>query len=162
MIELEAFIEELNEQLRLTKGRYHKNIRHEILPGQEQEALTKKKELRETELRAYVKISHYFRLTTITIPNINIAYEIWLKGILEVLLREIVLTTDSWDEICTVGDHNKKYLKRVDREWPLFLEEIRKGEMNQEVWKLIQIGKKRSQMVEKKFITRKKFLNNKE
>lgn len=155
--ELEEFIEELNEQLRLTKGKYHKNLRHEILPGQEQKVLIERKELRETELRVYIKISHYFRLTTITIPNINIAYEIWLKGILDVLLQEIGLTAENWDEICTIGDHNRKHLTRVDREWPKYLEDIRRGNINPKVWELIQIGKKRAQIVEKTHITRKKF-----
>lgn len=112
--------------------------------------------LTETESKVYILLSHYFRLLTITVPNLSVAYEIWLKGILEVLLDEVGLSFDNWDRICTIGDHDNSLQERVDSEWTVFLEEIQKGNINTKVWALIQKGKKRSNELIKRRITRKK------
>ena len=111
--------------------------------------------LSETESKVYVSLNHYFRLLTITVPNLSIAYEIWLKGILQVLLQEVGLTLEDWDRICTIGDHNQTLLDRIDAEWTSFLEQIKKGTINNKAWEFIQIGKKRSNELLKRKLIRK-------
>lgn len=153
--ELEEFIEELNEQLRFKKGKFHSLTSHLMIKAIDQEYHVAR-ELTETELKVYIKLSNYFRLTTITIPDLAIAYEMWLKGILPLLLEEVGLSSENWDEICSLGDHDSKNIERVDKEWLDFLEQIKKGQLNHDVWKLIQLGKKRSGIIRKRHLIRKK------
>ncbi len=154
--ELEVFIQELNELLQSNKQKFVK-LKPSTLPDySEIDEQYKNEILTETESKVYIKLSHYFRLLTITVPNLSVAYEIWLKGILEILLDEVGLSFENWDRICTIGDLDSILQDRVDYEWTGFLEELQNGHINAKVWALIQKGKKRSDELIKRRIIRKK------
>ena len=153
--ELEAFIEELNELLRTKKDNFIRISPSTTVDSFLVQDEPTKETLSETESKVYVLLNHYFRLLTLTVSNLSIAYEIWLKGILQVLLQEVGLTLENWDRICTFGDHNQTLLDRIDTEWTGFLEEIKKGNINNEAWELIQKGKKRSNELMKRKLNRK-------
>ena len=156
IIELEEFIEELNELLRSNKGKFQKLRPNSLLDGISYEQYHEKEKLTETEAKVYILISHYFRLLTLTVPNLSVAYEIWLKGILKVLMSDVGLTLENWDRICTIGDHDSDLQDRMDTDLPSFLDQIKLGKMNEEVWELIQKGKKRSNELMKKRVIRRK------
>lgn len=155
--ELELFIQELQELAQSKKNSYQK-----LKPSTNLDFFTlaeyiEKETLTETETKVYITISHYFRLVTITIPNISVAYELWLKGILQILLVEVGLTVENWDRICTIGDHDSVIQDLVDAEWTNFLETIQQGHLNEEVWDLIQKGKRRShELLNKRILIRKR------
>lgn len=159
--ELEEFILEMNSILKAKRQFVSKTHSPANKFNLVESELYIKETLTETETKVYITISHYFRLVTVTIPDIAIAYEIWLKGILQILLDEVGLTFESWDRICSIGDHTKGLQKRVDKEWTAFLEKVPKGNINPDIWRLIQVGRKRfDELTKKKFaFTRKKFSN---
>ena len=155
--ELEIFIQELHELAQSKKYSFKKFKPSTTLDFFTLDEYFEKETLTETETKVYITISHYFRLVTITIPNISVAYELWLKGILQILLAEVGLTLDNWDRICTIGDHDSAIQDLVDSEWTTFLEEIQQGHLNEEIWELIQKGKRRSsELLKKRILIRKK------
>lgn len=159
--ELEIFIQELHELAQSKKNSFKKLKPSTTLDSFTLDEYFEKETLTETETKVYITISHYFRLVTITIPNISVAYELWLKGILQILLAEVGLTLDNWDRICTIGDHDSAIQELVDAEWTTFLEEIQQGHLNEEVWELIQKGKRRSsELLKKRILIRKKRQEN--
>lgn len=157
LAELELFIQELHELAQSKKNSLQKPKLSSTLDVFTLNKYTEKESLSETEIKVYITINHYFRLVTITIPNLSVAYELWLKGILQILLAEVGLTLDNWDRICTIGDHDSDIQELVDAKWTAFLERIQRGHMNEEVWDLIQKGKRRSnELLNKRILIRKK------
>ena len=159
--ELKDFIDELNKVLETKKKNFSSfkastNLQEEPENKIQSSDDYKRPLLTETEIKVYVTINHYFRLVMVSIPNLSIAYEIWLKSILAILLNELGLTTENWDTICTIGDHTLDLQKRVDNEWIIFLKDLKEGNINYEVLELIQKGKKRSNTIMKRKMTRKK------
>lgn len=159
LVELEEFIEELNRLLAENKGKPSRIRPPTIIQSNYDEEVPVHETLTETEAKVFIKISNYFRVLTITVPNLTVAYEIWLKGILQLLLDEVGLTFENWDRICSIGDQDSELLDRVDTEWTMFLGELRAGHINPEVWDLIQKGKIRSNELLKRRMVRKKRSN---
>ena len=156
LAELEAFIAELNKLLEENKNKMQRIKPSTVIQPVFEENLYIREPLTETEAKVYVKISNYFRLLTSTVPNLSVAYEIWLKGILQILLNEVGLSFENWDRICAIGDHDNVLLDRIDLEWTDFLEDIKNGNINSEVLNLIKKGKARSNELLKKKIIHKK------
>ena len=160
LVELKQFIDELNESLRNNPQPVSRHLSfketeiNDLLCALNEE--TQSTMLSETEAKVYITISHYFRLLTLTVPNLTVAYEIWLKAILQILLGEVGLSFESWDRICAIGDHRRRLQDRLDKDWTNFLETIKEGKINEEVWYLIQKGKDRSEELIKRRIIRKK------
>ena len=105
----------------------------------------KKSKLLETEKRVFINISHYFRLLNIIILDLSIAYELWLKAILPILLDEVGLKIEEWDRICTIGDENQELNNEVDINWVQFLDKLKSGDINEEIWEILKKGKIESQ-----------------
>lgn len=161
IVELKQFIDELNELLKnspqeFPKTRLSTNIIETELDLDPTISNDRAKDLTETEIKVYIKINHYFRLLTITVTNLTVAYEVWLKGILKELLNEVGLSFETWDSICAMGDQSQQLQKKVDEEWTNFLTLIKQGKLNRKVWEFIQTGKERSDKLMKQKIYQNK------
>jgi len=60
----------------------------------------KKPELLETEKLVYFDICHYFKLTMLSIQHTETALEIWIKGILPLLLQRYMVEIEEWERMC--------------------------------------------------------------
>ncbi|MHA1991389.1 MAG: hypothetical protein ACW981_09450 [Candidatus Hodarchaeales archaeon] len=109
---------------------------------------TKKKELLLTEKKAYFDITNHFQLVTSTIDDPSIAYEIWIKGILPLILPTHGIEFEEWDRICNIGDSDINLETDLKKSWKEFLQnKVQKGMINEEIWELILEGKKRMKIM---------------
>ncbi|MHA1984240.1 MAG: hypothetical protein ACW967_07785 [Candidatus Hodarchaeales archaeon] len=106
--------------------------------------ITKKKKLLPTEKKAYFDITNHFQLVTSSIDDPSIAYEIWIKGILPLILPIHGIEFEEWDRICNIGDSDANLEIDLKKNWKAFLQnKVQKGLINEEIWELILEGKKR-------------------
>jgi hypothetical protein len=106
--------------------------------------ITKRKELLPTEQKAYFDISNHFQLVTSTIDDPSIAYEIWIKGILPLILPTHGIEFEEWDRICNIGDTDINLEIKLRESWKEFLQnKVQKDPINKKIWELILEGKKR-------------------
>ena len=104
----------------------------------------KKSELLTTEKQVYFNNNHYFKLTMISIEKTEVALEIWIKGILPLLLKKQNLEIEEWERICEIGDKDKELQTESESEWTNFFNDtIKSGKVDEEVLVLLNEGKKK-------------------
>ncbi|MFX1283828.1 MAG: hypothetical protein ACFFB5_09235 [Promethearchaeota archaeon] len=104
----------------------------------------KKDFLLTTEKKAYFKINHYYKLVMLSIEDTATGFEIWIKGVLPLLLRQHSLEREEWERICDLGDSDKQLEKEMTQDWRTFYQEtIQKGLIDTEILTLINEGKLR-------------------
>ncbi len=108
----------------------------------------KKDFLLTTEKRAYFQINHYYKLVMLSVDDTATALEIWIKGILPLLLGRHGLEREEWERICDLGDHNSKLEEEITEDWKKFFQKtIQQGLIDKEILTIINEGMMR---VEKK------------
>ena len=106
--------------------------------------MKRKLALAETERKAYMEISHFFRLVTLSIDDIGTALEVWVKGVLPHLLQKHSIEEEEWERICTVGDSTVPE-SELNHEWTQFLETVfEKGKISEDLMKQIEEGRKQA------------------
>ena len=104
----------------------------------------KKPHLLATEKLVYFDICHYFKLTMLSIHQTETALEIWIKGILPLLLQRYMVEIEEWERMCDIGDNNDEIQQQQDESWNRFYcEVIQQGKLDSEVLNLISTGKKK-------------------
>ncbi|MHA2091589.1 MAG: hypothetical protein ACW98K_12075 [Candidatus Kariarchaeaceae archaeon] len=104
----------------------------------------KKPVLLPTEKKVYFQINQYFKLTMISIENTEVALEIWIKGVLPLLLKRLNLEVEEWERISDLGDADKELQIESDSEWTNFFQHtIKSGNIDEEILILINEGKKK-------------------
>ena len=104
----------------------------------------KKPHLLETEKLVFFDLCHYFKLTMLSINKTEIALEIWIKGVLPLLLQRYMVEVEEWERMCDIGDNNSEIQQQQDESWKKFYREvIQQGKLDSEVLNLINTGKKK-------------------
>ncbi|MFX0171381.1 MAG: hypothetical protein ACFE9L_05630 [Candidatus Hodarchaeota archaeon] len=110
----------------------------------------KKEYLLETEKTAYFQISHYLKLVMLSIDDTATALEIWLKGVLPLLLAQHSLDPEEWERIVDLGDTDHQIEKELEENWRDFFQNtIRKGCVDPKVLTLINEGRQRVKKMRK-------------
>ena len=125
-----------------------KNSRPKQIVGNvsKEEFPLKKDHLLSTEKKMYFSISHFFKLTLLSINDYAIALETWIKAILPLLLQNHGLDLDEWERICDIGDRDQKLEEKQDKSWLKFFNKtVKKGHIDREILLLINEGKNRVQ-----------------
>ncbi len=123
-----------------------KNSRPKQIVGNviKEEFPLKKDHLLSTEKKTYFYISHFFKLTLLSINDTAIALEIWIKAILPLLLQRHGIDLDEWERICDIGDHNSMLEEEQDKSWLKFFNKtVKNGHIDREILVLINEGKNR-------------------
>ncbi len=110
----------------------------------------KQPELLATEKMMYFQFCHYFKLTMLSIEHTEVALEIWIKGVLPLLLKLNNLENEEWERMCEIGDSDSQTQKELDEDWLIFFREVvEKGKIEEEVLAFIHEGQKK-----KEYLTR--------
>lgn len=108
--------------------------------------IVKKDYLLTTEKKVYFEINHYYKLVMLSINDTATALEIWIKGVLPLLLTQNSIDLEEWDRICEVGDHNSEIEKEMTEDWKEFFQNtIQQGLVDDKILALINEGKIRVQ-----------------
>ncbi len=103
---------------------------------------TKKDFLLSTEKKAYFLFNHYFRVVMSSIGDIATALQIWVRGVLPLLLTKHGLDLEEWERIVGIGDNDSQLQEELDDDWKAFLKNtIEKGQVDTEILTLIDEGK---------------------
>ena len=104
----------------------------------------KKPHLLDTEKQVYFDICHYFKLTMISISRAETALEIWIKGILPLLLQRYMVEIEEWERMCDIGDNNPEIQQEQEESWKKFYHQVvKQGNLDSEILDLINKGKKK-------------------
>ncbi|MFX0052768.1 MAG: hypothetical protein ACFE8U_15930 [Candidatus Hermodarchaeota archaeon] len=104
----------------------------------------KKEYLLATEKKAYFQISHHLKLIMLSIEDTATALEIWLKGVLPLLLAQHSLDPEEWERIVDLGDSDPQITKESEENWRDFFQNtIKKGLVDPKILILIKEGRKR-------------------
>lgn len=107
-------------------------------------SLAKKDYLLLTEKKAYFTINHYYKLVMLSIDDASTGFEIWIKGVLPLLLQRHSLDREEWERICDLGDRDSQIEKELTEDWRLFYRDtIQKGLIDSEILTLINEGRLR-------------------
>jgi hypothetical protein len=80
----------------------------------------------------------------ISIARAETALEIWIKGILPLLLQRYMVEIEEWERMCKIGDNNPEIQQQQEESWKNFYQEIvKQGNLDSEVLDLINKGKKK-------------------
>lgn len=141
---LDALLEEIKrlEERPIKKRRV---MKHHTIPTISQAISPVKKDfLLATEKKVYFTISHYYKLVMLSIDDTSTAFEIWIKGILPLLLRRYSLDREEWERISDLGDSDSQLEKELTEDWKIFLQDtIQQGLIDKEILALINEGKLR-------------------
>ncbi len=97
-----------------------------------------------TEKKAYFQINHYYKLVMLSVDDTATALEIWIKGILPILLIRHGLDREEWERISDLGDNDTQLEKELTEDWKKFFQEIiQEGLIDKEILVLINEGKQR-------------------
>lgn len=142
---LKAILEELNQLEDDQKINKRISIPLSNVVHVEQPVSQEKKDyLLATEIKAYFEISHYYHLVSLSIDDLAISLEIWIKAILPLLLQQHGIDREEWERVCLIGDADPKLEKELRADWKNFLTIfIKQGQINQKVLSLIEKGKER-------------------
>jgi len=104
----------------------------------------KKDFLLTTERKAYFDINNYYKLVMLSIDDAATAFEIWIKGILPLLLARHGLDREEWERICDLGDSLSQVEEELIEDWKKFFQNITQhGLVDKEILALINEGKLR-------------------
>ncbi|WP_455141360.1 hypothetical protein [Candidatus Hodarchaeum mangrovi] len=102
----------------------------------------KKEYLLRTEKKAFFIISHYYKLTMLSLEDPGVALEIWIKGILPYLLLKNGLDNEEWERLCIIEEENVSIAQELNDDWKNFFRNtIKKGLVDEKVLELINEGK---------------------
>jgi len=105
---------------------------------------TKKKYLLLTEKKAFFTISHYYKLTMLSLEDPGVALELWIKGILPHLLIKNGLNNEEWERLCIIEEENRSIAQELNEDWKKFFHDIiEKGLVDEKVLDLIKEGKEK-------------------
>ncbi len=97
-----------------------------------------------TEKNAYFQINHHYRLVMLSVDNTATALEIWIKGILPLLLVRHGIDQEEWERICDLGDRNAELEEEITEDWKKFFEKtIQQGLIDKEILTIINEGRRR-------------------
>ncbi len=112
----------------------------------------KKDHLLVTEKKVYFLISHYYKLVMLSIDDTATAFEIWIKGILPLLLRRYGLEREEWERISDLGDDDSQLEKELIEDWKVFFQDtIQQGLIDEEILTIINEGKLRVEKMRREF-----------
>jgi hypothetical protein len=148
--ELEALLDEIkrldNKQINNKK----KSISPVISITEKPKQFDKKAFLLETEKKAYFEMSHYFKIVLMSIDDPGTGLEVWLKGVLPILLTRHSLDLEEWSRICNIGDNDTNLAKELEEDWKVFfLSTIKKGQIDTKILSLINEGRKQVDKIRK-------------
>ncbi len=104
----------------------------------------KKAFLHITEKNAYFMINHHYKLVMLSIDDTATAFEIWIKGLLPLLLRRHSLDREEWERICDLGDSDSQLEKELTQDWKKYYQNtIQQGLIDTEILTLINEGRLR-------------------
>ena len=150
---LDALLEEIKrlEEKPIKKRRV---IKRPTLPSTNNSNSTLKKDfLLVTEKKVYFMISHYYKLVMLSIDDAATAFEIWIKGMLPLLLRRYGLNREEWERISDLGDSDSLLEKELTEDWKIFFQDtIQQGLIDNEVLALINQGRLRVKKCEESSI----------
>ena len=139
---LDALLEEIKllEERPIKKRRV---MKHSSLPRMDVSvSLIKKDFLLDTEKKVYFTLSHYYKLVMLSIDDTATAFEIWIKGVLPLLLRRNGLEREEWERISDLGDNDSQLEQELTEDWKKFFQNtIQKGLIDNEILALINEGK---------------------
>jgi prophage antirepressor-like protein len=141
---LDALLEEI-KRLEEKPIKKRSTLRHPIIPSVDTTpSPVKKTFLHLTEKNVYFMINHYYKLVMLSIEDTATAFEIWIKGVLPLLLRRHGLEREEWERICDLGDNDSQLEKELTEDWKTFYHDtIQQGLIDNEVLKLINEGRLR-------------------
>jgi len=80
----------------------------------------------------------------LSIEHTEVALEIWIKGILPLLLQRHMVEIEEWERMCDIGDNNPEIQQQQEESWKKFYHDIvKKGNLDSEILDLINKGKKK-------------------
>ena len=122
-----------------------KKTHHQTIQKTDQmDTTVKKRYLLATEKQMYFLLSHHYKLTMLSVDEPATALEIWIKGILPLLLQRHGIEFDEWERICNIGDADPLLEEEHKKSWSHFFKNtIKKGQIDHEILILINEGKKR-------------------
>ena len=104
----------------------------------------KKDFLLDTEKKVYFLLSHYYKLVMLSIEDTATAFEIWIKGVLPLLLRRNGLDREEWERISDLGDDDSQLEEELTEDWKIFFQKtIQQGLIDNDILALINEGKLR-------------------
>lgn len=99
----------------------------------------KKEKLAETEINAYIDITFHYKLTIMAISRLHQALQVWLNGILPILLTRHSLNKVEWGRISNIGDFDPEIQTELESKWLHFFENRVKTKLiDPEIWNLLQ------------------------
>ena len=99
----------------------------------------KKETIVETELNAYLDISLHYKLTIIAITRLNHALNIWINGILPILLEKHSLSRSEWERISNIGDNDENIERKLNNKWLEFYKsKVKTKQIQPEIWSILQ------------------------
>lgn len=99
-----------------------------------------------SERKIYFYLSHFFRLTLLSIPDTAVALETWVNILLPYFMTNLsVVDEDSWAIICEKGDNDKNLQKELDEDWIKFYNHyVKKNKIKPKILKLLGEGRKKA------------------
>lgn len=147
---LDALLEEIKrlEEKPIKKRRV---LRHPIIKSVDTHpSPVKKTFLHITEKNVYFMINHHYKLVMLSIDDTATAFEIWIKGVLPLLLRRHGIDREEWERICDLGDNDSQLEKELTEDWKVYYQDtIQQGLIDTEVLTLINEGKLRVEKMQK-------------
>ena len=147
---LDALLEEIKrlEEKPIDKRRI---MRHYSTPMTEISLSPSKKDfLLDTEKKVYFQLSHYYKLVMLSIDDTATAFEIWIKGILPLLLRRNGIEREEWERISDLGDNDSELEQEQTEDWKTFFQQtIQQGLIDREILALINEGKLRVEKMQR-------------
>lgn len=141
---LDALLEEIKRLEERSIKKRQVMRRHTIPTTNKSISPIKKDFLLATEKKVYFLISHYYKLVMLSIEDTATAFEIWIKGILPLLLRRYGLDREEWERINDLGDSDSQLEKELTEDWRIFFQDtIQRGLIDNEILTLINEGKLR-------------------
>ncbi|MFX0204484.1 MAG: hypothetical protein ACFFDT_00750 [Candidatus Hodarchaeota archaeon] len=106
--------------------------------------------LLDTEKKVFFQLSHYYKLVMLSIEDTATAFEIWIKGVLPLLLSRNSLDREEWERISDLGDNDSELEQELTEDWKIFFQQtIQQGLIDSEILALINEGRLRVEKMRK-------------
>ncbi len=143
---LDALLEEITQLDKEIETHTKKRPIPRISQGKHSLSPLKRPQLAETEKQIYFLLNHYFKLVMVSFQNAEVSLQIWIKGVLPLLLKQYNLEVEEWERICDIGDNSSDIQNEVDTSWKDFFQNIvQAGKIEDEVLSMINEGKKKDE-----------------
>ncbi|MFX1515174.1 MAG: hypothetical protein ACFFC6_02615 [Promethearchaeota archaeon] len=141
---LDALLEEI-KRLEEKPVKRRRVMKHHSIPMTTISTSPVKKDfLLDTEKKVFFSLNHYYKLVMLSIEDTATAFEIWIKGVLPLLLKRNGLDREEWERISDLGDNDPQLEPELTKDWKSFFHEtIQQGLIDNEILALINEGKLR-------------------